>query len=532
MHRFKKLIPALAACILLLGGLSCNCPWQDRPVDYDRLYAVLDRMQDDFSRDLIELLSVPSISSDRAEVRRSLYMILEDAGRLGFSTRTVLDGEVGIAEIGPEGAETVGILAHVDVVPVEDQSWSFPPFEGTLSNGWFLGRGAMDDKGPALVSLYAAAAVARLGRPLRKKIQIIIGTREEITWTDMQAYVAHYPLPDYGFTPDDAFPGSNREKGYADILWTFAKTDAAAPAAGFRIVGLTGGNAVNTVPAQAEAILEGDADTMKGLVDNYQPSIPDGEALSMDTQDGLIRITATGNSVHSSVPETGINAMWPLMRFLSSISLASNGADRLVAFVAQYLVDDHYGKKLGLWADSDYLNGEYIGHTTVAPTLLATGNDSFSITCNLRTSFGIGRGEVDAAMKKVEAEFSCQGEMLEYLDPLYIPKNTPFMEAVAESYTAVTGDTEEMKLAMGTSYAKAMPNIVAWGPLFPGDTDYCHMADERINAESIMKAGKVYARLLATIALSKESFKPSGAGDEGVGRLKALHANAYSIGAP
>jgi succinyl-diaminopimelate desuccinylase len=499
-----KGLPLAASIALLFSAVSGVSGVSGGNFDLKRLDAVYAGAQADFSRDLVALLSIPSVSTDRKETDRALEAFLAMAGKLGFSTRKAAGGEVGIAEIGPEGAGTLGILVHVDVVPVEGQDWSFPPFEGKLKEGWFLGRGAIDDKGPALASLYAAKAVADLGLTLRKKIQIIAGTREEISWSDMQAYVADNPLPDFGFTPDDSFPGSNREKGYADLRWSFPISEAVTGKSGFRIVELSGGNALNTVPARAEAILEGDAARMRTILEDNRARIPAGEGISLELADGRMRLIATGKSAHSSLPEEGVNAIWALMRFLSLLPLEANGAERLVAFCSRYLVDDHFGTKLGLWSPSEYLNGEFIHRTTVVPSLLETKGGEMALSCNLRLAFGIGSGEIDKALSAIESEFGSSGSILEYLAPLYVAKNTPFMQAVSATYAEFMGNQDEMGLAMGTSYAKAMPNIVAWGPLFPDDEDFCHMADERIKAESLLKAGQIYARLIARVVLGME----------------------------
>ena len=49
------------------------------------------------------------------------------------------------AEIG-EGAEIIGCLGHLDVVPAGD-GWHYPPYAGTIDGGRLYGRGTIDDKG-------------------------------------------------------------------------------------------------------------------------------------------------------------------------------------------------------------------------------------------------------------------------------------------------------------------------------------------------------------------------------------------------
>lgn len=52
-----------------------------------------------------------------------------------------------LATIGNAGAPGVVLSAHTDVVPVEGQAWSFPPFAATVRDGRIFGRGSTDMKG-------------------------------------------------------------------------------------------------------------------------------------------------------------------------------------------------------------------------------------------------------------------------------------------------------------------------------------------------------------------------------------------------
>ncbi len=48
----------------------------------------------------------------------------------------------------------MGILCHLDVVPT-GEGWQHDPFGGEVVDGRIYGRGAMDDKGPAMAAVYA-----------------------------------------------------------------------------------------------------------------------------------------------------------------------------------------------------------------------------------------------------------------------------------------------------------------------------------------------------------------------------------------
>ena len=100
---------------------------------------------------------------------------------LGFRVTRITDPDepkAGLyAEIGPEG-DGVVLSAHTDVVPVEGQNWTRPPFELTEEDGRLYGRGTTDMKG-FLASVLAFAEVVA-GADLKAPIKLVISYDEEI----------------------------------------------------------------------------------------------------------------------------------------------------------------------------------------------------------------------------------------------------------------------------------------------------------------------------------------------------------------
>ena len=90
---------------------------------------------------------------------------------------------------------------------------------------------------------------------------------------------------------------------------------------------------------------------------------------------------------------------------------------------------------------------------------------------------------------------------------VFVGKEKRFLKVFANAYEEVTGHNNEFTLAHGGSYAKAMPNIVSWGPIFPGEEDTCHEANEYLSIDSLIKNAEIFAYAIAQIALSQESFK-------------------------
>jgi acetylornithine deacetylase len=82
------------------------------------------------------------------------------------------------ATIGPADRPGVLLSGHTDVVPVDGQSWTCPPFALTRRDGRLYGRGAADMKGFVACALAAVLRAAR--RPLRAPLQLALSYDEEV----------------------------------------------------------------------------------------------------------------------------------------------------------------------------------------------------------------------------------------------------------------------------------------------------------------------------------------------------------------
>jgi acetylornithine deacetylase/succinyl-diaminopimelate desuccinylase-like protein len=68
--------------------------------------------------------------------------------------------------------------AHLDVVPAEPDRWTHPPFDATVADGFVWGRGAVDMKNMAAMSLGVIRLLASSGAPLRRDV-IFAGVADE-----------------------------------------------------------------------------------------------------------------------------------------------------------------------------------------------------------------------------------------------------------------------------------------------------------------------------------------------------------------
>jgi len=403
--------------------------------------------------DIAGLVRFESVAGNPAETEKALDFVLGRAKEMGFRTMTTSQKDVGIIETG-QGKETVGILAHVDVVGVGDpEKWTWPPYDCVARDGFLLGRGTIDDKGPVIMSLYALKALVDLNIPLRKKIQLIVGTCEETQWTDMEHFKEQFPLPDYGFSPDGEFPIYNAEKGYADVELLFDEPNFK------QILELQSGDSPNTIPSKAVIRFPGGPLT-----------------------------TFNGVSAHSSEPESGDNAIEKLCR-----SLAGRDEFHFIRFINDILAGDPFAGALAIDAGTGDIDLE---PTTAAPTILKLTGSAVFLNVNIRQKVGVKMGDITRAFDRLAETYSFTFHITECEDGMMVDESLEALQRMKQAANAFDCDGS-FQLARGSSYAKTMDNFVSWGPVFPGETNMCHMENERISIETMMLATKIYTLYLA-----------------------------------
>lgn len=456
--------------------------------------------------DLAGYVAIPSISEDKQKVGEALEYILDLARIMGFKAESLLDGRIGLIEMEPEKAEAqdgtgafeagaiadevVGILSHVDVVPPGDLAiWNTPPFTLTEKDGRLYGRGTLDDKGAAIASLYAMKCLLDCGEPIYKKVQLILGTQEEVEWSDMDAYVAAYPLPDYGFTPDGEFPLCNIEKGGLDVVMEYPLDGLCTAADGWYLTALDAGTASNAVPGKCLAKLT---------------RCENGKAAEEKT------IETAGKSVHSCQPDQGINALFLMAEKLKALPEGEQPKENKLLSLLLMLRDgfaDVTGKSIGLASGSEYYQGEFVHHNVFSPTLIHTAGGKLQVNLNVRFPFGTDDEALTQALIELTEKHGGRVTNVISMPAVYVSKERPFLQAFAKSYEEGCGLKNEFVLEYGGTYAKAIPGVVSWGPIFPGEEDTCHQENEYIATESLIRCGVIFAGALAKVVLSPESFK-------------------------
>ncbi|WBW99737.1 dipeptidase PepV [Oceanirhabdus sp. W0125-5] len=455
----------------------------------------IERMKDEIINSTVELVKIKSLEGEASEGKpfgEGPYLALEKAleisEKLGFKTKN-LDGYVGYAEYG-EGDEYVAALGHLDVVP-EGDGWNYDPYGGEIVDGKIYGRGTTDDKGPIVAALYGVKAIMDEGLSLSKKIRIIFGTNEETGSKELEYYLEREKPPVAGFTPDADYPLINGEKGITifDLIKKFDEQKGDVI-----LKELYGGQAANMVPDKCEAVIG--CVQSEEIINNLNEFVKrTGYDIKGEICEGGIKLTCIGESAHGSTPELGFNSIMALMNFLGEIKFSSNEINEYITFMNNKIGMNLHGEDFGC-----YLEDEVSGKLSFNVGVIKLENSEIKMILNLR--YPVTK-TLDDMLNPVKETIKGTGIDLEnfvHQEPLYYPADHPLVRSLQEVYEEETGNRAELISIGGGTYAKEMPNILAFGPQFPGEPDTIHKPNEYITIDNLIKNAKIYSNALYKLA--------------------------------
>ena len=148
-----------------------------------KIDAYIAQNKEQLLKDIAALVAVNSVEGTPEEgapfgagPRAALDKTLELAAGMGFATRNC-ENYIGYAELaGKDPEKYLATICHVDVVPVGN-GWTADPFTMRIQDGWLLGRGVADDKGPMVATLYALKFLKEQGYELRYPIRALRNSR-------------------------------------------------------------------------------------------------------------------------------------------------------------------------------------------------------------------------------------------------------------------------------------------------------------------------------------------------------------------
>lgn len=409
--------------------------------------------------------------------RVALDQMIAIGQRDGFVTDNC-DGYAGSIDIG-EGDDVFGILGHLDVVPVNKTGWHYPPFDCTQDGDMLYGRGVADDKGPLLAAYYAAKIINKMDFEKKMKIRVIFGTNEENGSECVAYYFKHRPYPALGFTPDADFPVVYGEKGIAriNVKGHFAPNG---------LMSFMSGDVVNIVPGHAQAVVDSHDD----LTESYQAYL-EKHQLTGEIEDyhGKTKLTLKGVSAHGSTPELGQNAAVMLAHYL-----VDHVENDFVNFIDKYFYEDVNGKKLGVFKEG------HMGLVTCNLGIISYSEGKGSLSIDFRLPHEMSEEEFIPTLATTFTMNHFTSFDYDWTNALFVNPESDLIKNLHQAYVDVTGDHEHGPQCMGGgTYAKEMPNCVAFGAEFPGHNNGMHQNDEHILIDDLMDAVAIYAAALYNI---------------------------------
>ena len=435
----------------------------------EKIRSAFEAYHEELLKDLAAVVAIDSAGGDPKPgcpfgegPAKALKVFLGIAERMGFETDNV-DNYAGSVSLG-SGEETVGVLAHLDIVPA-GKGWATDPFTMTIKDGIMYGRGVIDDKGSAIAALYGMRIIRDLGIPLKRGIRLIVGTNEEQGSKCMEYYVAHREPPTLGFTPDASYPLIHGEKGSFWAKLFFDKED-------LPILKMEAGEAFNAVPSECVVVLDNtvDPDMLKASADK---GFSEGFPVTIEKcEDGTVRMVVKGKAAHGSTPQLGVNAAVSAAMILCDA--LGDKAGKMLHFAKDVIGRDPNGKTAGVYFEDEN------GCLTLNLGLLRFENGEGWLGTDIRFPV-TGTGEYAAGLYKAMAEkYGLRCDIPTPSEPHFVPEDSELVTKLLKVYREVTGEKDARSYTIGGgTYARHVgKKFVAFGPEF-GDKDYrMHNVDE------------------------------------------------------
>ena len=436
-----------------------------------------EQVKKEFLESLKTLISYPSVLNENENgtpfgqaIQDVLEKTLEICRGIGFTTYLDPKGYYGYAEIG-QGEELLAVLCHLDVVPAGDLSdWETPPFEATIKDGWIHGRGVQDDKGPSLAALYAVKALMDAGVTFNKRIRFIYGTDEETLWRCMARYNELEETATLGFAPDSSFPLTYAEKGLLQIK---------LHGSGSQELAIEAGEAFNVVPAKASYT--------GNLADSLEVEL---KKQAFEYERTADTVTVIGVPKHSKDAAEGVNAIVRLATGLNPLIQHS-----AIQFIAEAVREDATGSRL-----FGEISDEPSGTLSFNVSGLSLDQDKSEIRIDMRIPVLADKDKLVQELSQLAEEYQLRYEEFDYLAPLYVPLDSELVSTLMAVYKEKTNDNSPAVSSGGATFARTMPNCVAFGALFPGALQTEHQANERTVIEDLYKAMDIYAETIYRLA--------------------------------
>ena len=365
----------------------------------------------------------------------------------------------------------------------EGNGWDADPYTVRVRDGWLLGRGVADDKGPSILCLYALKYLKDNGVTLKYPVRALLGANEETNMHDVDYFAAHFEQPAFCFTPDAEFPVCNGEKGgFGGELVSPVLENGV-------IVDFVGGVAHNAVPDRAACTVRLPESALKQT-----------KGVTFEAgENGTTIIRGWGKSGHAAMPQGTVNAIGLIVTCLLESKVCSP-AETTYLQVLHTLHATTDGSALGIAASDDVFDPLTIIGGTIE---MKDGRLRQSFDCRYPTST---TAEHLTEMMTQVCGTAATLEDVSSRVPFYIAADSPAIQTLITTYNDVTGENKKPFTMGGGTYARHFPYAVSFGPEhtdieLPEFAGPMHGANEGTPFEKLIEALKIY--ILALLRLQE-----------------------------
>jgi acetylornithine deacetylase/succinyl-diaminopimelate desuccinylase-like protein len=175
-----------------------------RPAESRPSHPSASTLEDERRTLLAELVSFDTSHGHETDALRPIAKRFEDAGVHAEIFEPAPGRGTLVARLKGSGAKKpLLLMAHVDVVPVEGQPWTVPPFRVTEKDGFLYGRGVSDDKGMASAIVAIVLELARTRATLARDLIVALTAGEENDKVGIRWLVEHRELIDAELALDE-----------------------------------------------------------------------------------------------------------------------------------------------------------------------------------------------------------------------------------------------------------------------------------------------------------------------------------------
>ncbi|ACF06989.1 Putative dipeptidase SA1572 [Metamycoplasma arthritidis] len=428
---------------------------------------------------IAKLCSIPSISIYKKDtiypygesVDKALNFTLNLAKSFGFRVYKDPANHYGFAQIG-YSEKIIGILVHLDVVPAGDESkWVSSAFNPIIKDGELFGRGSLDDKGPAIINLYAMKYI--LDNNLLNEnwsIRIIFGLSEETNMHSMKCYLHDFGAPYISYTPDGVWPLIYAEKMIYHVNLWFPKIDDLT---------LNGGEVINQIPELLNI--------KYSKLHKLYAYLNKGDFSYQNESETLI---LTGKSGHASEPSKGENV---IIKFFKAL-VASDSDMRhypIVKFIAENFSDGNFNLPK-VFANCE----DFSGKLTANIGMIKTTAENYVLSIDMRVPVTYDISQMSDGLNKYLSKLNHKIaiEYLAHKPSKLIAKDHKLVKLLMQTYNDVTDSKAEPIAIGGGTYARLIDTCVAFGST--RFMNMMHGTNERFTYSEMKEALEIYINAL------------------------------------